>query len=49
MPAGLGALFLQLAVVVASVSILTRLRLFWLIRLGVRALGAVIGLGAHWI
>ena len=44
-----GALFLQLAVVVASVSIPSRLRLFWLMSLGVGALGLAIGLSACWI
>lgn len=40
---------LQLAVVVASVSIPSRLRLFWLMSLGVGALGLAIGLSACWI
>ena len=40
---------LQLAVVVASVPILSRLRLFWLMSLDVGALGLVIGLRAGWI
>jgi hypothetical protein len=44
-----GALFLQSAVVVAFVSILTWFRLFWLISLGVGALGEVIGPSAYWI
>ncbi len=55
------ALFLQLAVVGVSVSILTRLRLCWLARLarlaglaglaglGIGALGEVISLSADWI
>jgi hypothetical protein len=45
----LGALFLQLAVVVASVSILTHIRAFWLASLLVGACGAVIGLSAFWL
>ena len=41
-----GALALQIAVVVCSVAILSRWRLFWYIGLGLGALGSLIGLSA---
>jgi hypothetical protein len=41
-----GALFLQLAIVIASVAILTRLHLYWFISMALGAVGTVIGLSA---
>ena len=43
------ALALQIAVVICSVAILSRWRLFWYIGLGLGAAGALIGLSAFWI
>lgn len=44
-----GALFLQLAVVVASVAILTQMRFFWWIGMALGVAGAVIGGSAFWM